>query len=256
MTNGQPATLSGVLTTNEPSPGTDVSGQTVTFTLGSGGALQSCSGTTNASGVASCTIADVNQTTGTVGISASYGGNTYYESSTAASTATVHTPTTLTVSAGTSDFADAGTVSAVLTNSVTGATIAGEPVILTLNGTQSCNATTNAHGVASCSITPNEPAATYVLSASFAGDTSTAPQLLPSTGSNSFVVTHEETSITYTGPSVAVSGMPFTMNAHLTTDGGPLGGRTVLMTLGSGTTAQSCTATTDAAGNASCTIAT
>ncbi len=36
VTNGQNATLSGVLTTNEPSPGTDVSGRTVTFTLGSG----------------------------------------------------------------------------------------------------------------------------------------------------------------------------------------------------------------------------
>ena len=51
----------------------------------------------------------MNQTTGTAGISASFGGDTYYQSSTAASTATVHTPTTLTVNAGTSDFADAGT---------------------------------------------------------------------------------------------------------------------------------------------------
>ena len=74
---------------------------TVTFTLGSGSALQSCSATTNASGAASCTIADVNQSSGTVGVSATYGGNTYYQSSTAASTVTVHTPTTLTVSAGT-----------------------------------------------------------------------------------------------------------------------------------------------------------
>ncbi len=138
VTNGGSATLSGVLTTSEPSPGTDVGGQTVTFTLGSGSALQSCSGTTNASGAASCTITDVNQTSGTVGISAGYSGNIYYQSSTAASTATVHTPTTLTVSAGTSDFADAGTVSGVLTNSITGATISGEPVTLTLNGTQSC----------------------------------------------------------------------------------------------------------------------
>jgi hypothetical protein len=255
VTNGQSATLSGVLTTSEPSPGTDVGGQTVTFTLGSGSALQSCSSTTNASGAASCTITDVNQTSGTVGISASYSGNIYYQSSTAASTATVHTPTTLTVSAGTSDFADTGTVSGVLTNSITGATISGEPVTLTLNGTQSCNATTNASGVASCSITPNEPAATYVLTGSFTGDTSKAPQLLPSSGQNNFIVTLEETAINYTGVSVAVNGSSFTMSANLTTDGSPLGGRAVLMTLGSGSTAQSCTGTTNAAGSVSCTIA-
>ena len=104
---------------------------------------------------------------------------------------------------------------------MTGAGIAGEPVTLTLNGTQSCTATTNASGMASCSITPNEPAATYTLTASFAGDTSNAPQLLSSTGSNNYVVTLEETAITYTGPSIAVTGMPFTMSANLTTDGEP-----------------------------------
>ena len=255
VTNGQSATLSGVLTTNEPTPGTDVSGQMVTFTLGSGSSLQSCSGTTNTSGAASCTIAIVNQTSGTVGISASYGGSTDYHSSTGASTATVHTPTTLTVSAGTSDFADAGTVSAVLTNSITGATISGEPVTLTLNGTQSCNATTNASGVASCSITPNEPAATYSLTATFGGDMSKAPQLLSSAGKNNYIVTLEESGIAYTGPTVAVIGSSFTLSANLTTDGSPLGGRAVVMTLGSGSTAQSCTGTTDATGNASCTIA-
>jgi hypothetical protein len=254
VTNGQPTTLSGTLTTNEPSSGTDVSGRTVTFTLGSGGSQQSCTAVTNASGIASCTIAKVNQSTGTAGVSTSFGGDTYYQSSTTSATATVRSPTTLTVSAGTSDFADAGSVSGVLTNSVTGAVIPGESVTLTLNGTQSCAAVTNASGVASCSITPNEAAATYALTGSFAGDTTKAPQLLASTGSNHYVVTLEETTIAYTGPSVAVSGMSFTMSAHLTTDGNPLGGRAVLMTLGSGSTAQSCTGTTNASGNASCAL--
>jgi hypothetical protein len=254
VTNGQPATLSGVVTTNEPTARTDVSGRTVTYTIGSGTSLQSCTATTNASGAASCTIASVSQTSGTVGVSAGFSGDTYYQSSTAASTAIVHTPTRLTVSAGTSDFADPGTVSAVLTNAVTGVPIAGEPVTLTLNRTQSCTATTNASGAASCSITPNEAAATYALTAAFSGDASRAPQLLSSTGTNNYVVTLEETAVTYTGPSLAVSGMPFTMSANLTTDGVPLSGRPLLMTLGSGSTAQSCTGTTNGAGNASCTI--
>ena len=255
VTNGQSVTLSGTLTTNEPSAGTDVSGKTVTFTVGSGSSLQSCTAVTNSSGVAACTITSVNQSTGTVAITSSFGGDTYYQSSTTPSTAKVLTPTTLTVNAGTSDFADAGTVSAKLTNSVTGVAIGGEPVTLTLNGTQSCTATTNASGVASCSITPNEATATYKLTAAFAGDTTKAPQLFASNGANSYVVTLEETAIAYTGPSLATSGMPFTMSANLTTDGSPLGGRTVLMTLGSGTTAQSCSGTTNSSGNASCTIA-
>ena len=260
VTNGQSATLSGVLTSSEPSAGTDVAGRTVTFSLGTGGALQSCTGTTNSSGAASCTVTDVNQTTGTAGISVSFSGDDNYLPSNTGQVVTVHTPTTLTVSAGTSDFADAATVSAVLTNSVTGAPIAGENVKLTLNSSsdpsQSCWATTNGSGVASCSITPNEPAGSYSLGATFAGDTARAPQLLSSSATNTFVVTLEETAITYTGPSIAVSGMSFTMTANLTTDGAPLGGRAVVMTLGSGSTAQSCTGTTNAAGVASCTIAT
>ena len=263
VTNGQPATLSGVLTTNEPSSGTDVSGRTVTFTIGSGSSLQSCTATTNANGAATCTIPSVNQTSGTVSVSGSFGGDTYYQSSTTpVSTVTVYTPTALTVFAGASDYSDACQAptpcQAQLTNKLTGAPIAGQPVTLKLNNTESCTGTTNATGYVTCSITPNEPAGTYTLTASFAG----AGLLLSSTGSNTYVVNHEETSIAYTGSSLAVTGMPFTMSANLTRgyaagetpDGIPLGGKAVVMTLGSGSTAQSCTGTTDANGNASCTI--
>ena len=184
VTNGQPATLSGVLTTSEPTPGTDVAGRPVTFTIGSGTTLQSCTGTTGANGAASCTIAKVNQTSGTVGVSDSYTTDNYfYQSSMASSSATVHTPTTLTVNAGTSDFADAGTVSAVLTNSATGAPIGGEQVTLTLASSQSCVATTNASGLASCSITPNEAAGPYTVTGTFGGDTSKAPPAAGERGS-------------------------------------------------------------------------
>ena len=261
FTNGQPATLSGVLT--ETSTGTDISGRTVTFTVGS----QSCSGTTSASGAASCTIGSVNQTTGTVLVVTSFNGDNFYNSSTnSSSPIPVHTPTKLTVNAGGSDFNDAGTLSAVLSNAAGGAVIAGEPVTLTLNGgAQSCTAVTNASGVASCTVTPNEKAGTYPVTATFGGDSSkapTAPVLLSSTGSGSYAVTLEESAITYTGPSLAVTGLPFTMSANLTQgyakgetpDGIPLGGRAVVMTLGSGSTAQTCTGTTNSAGTASCTI--
>ena len=262
VTNGQPATLSGVLT--QTSSGTDVSGQTVTFTLGSGNSLQSCTATTDSSGAASCTIASVNQqSSSSAGISASSSTGQYYGSSTTSSTATVLSPTTLKVAPGQSDFADATTVYATLTTTLLAKPIANEQVTFKLSdGTVPCPAAmTNASGVASCPITPSEKAAAYTLTASFAGDKPVGPQLLASTGSSIFTVTLEETSIAYTGPSIAVSGMPFTMSANLTrgvvsgeTDNVPLGGKAVLMTLGSGSTAQSCTGTTDNAGNASCTI--
>ncbi len=203
----------------------------------------------------SCTIPSVNQTSGTVGVTATYGGNSYYKGSSGSKTVPVYSPTKLTVNAGTSDYNDAGTVSATLTNALTGAGIGGETVTLTLNGTQSCSGTTASTGKVSCSITPNEPAGTYSLTGSFGGDTSKAPQLQASAGSNNYVVTHEETAITYTGKTLVVDGMPFPLSSNLTTDGTPLSGRSVTMTLGSGSTAQSCSGTTDVNGNVSCTIA-
>ena len=62
-------------------------------------------------------------------------------------------------------------VSGTLTNTYTGQPVPGEPVTLTVNGTQSCTATTNAQGVATCDISPNEPAGNYTLSGAFPGDT-------------------------------------------------------------------------------------
>ena len=65
---------------------------------------------TIASGSASCIVSNVNQTSGTAAISASFGGDTYYQSTSLVVGGLVHTPTTLTVIAGTSDFADSGMV--------------------------------------------------------------------------------------------------------------------------------------------------
>jgi hypothetical protein len=72
-----------------------------------------------------------------------------------------------------------------------------------------------------------------------------------------FVVTREETTLTYTGPTKIANGQPFTFTALLREDGVvPIAGREVVITLGSGATAQTCTPTpvTDASGVASCTI--
>ncbi len=144
-----------------------------------------------------------------------------------------------------------------LTNTVTGQPIAGQTVTLTLNGSQTCTAVTGANGQASCSITPNEPAGSYPLSGSYGGNPSTAtgPALLPSNGSSTFVVTTAPTTITNTSPTIAVNGMPITLSAKVTTTGGSgPSGLPVTLTLGSGSTAQSCTGTASATGVVSCTI--
>src|SRR5262249_32953835 len=137
------------------------------------------------------------------------------------------TPTTLTVSPATGDFADATTVSAVLKNSTTAAPIPGQPVTFTLNGAESCTGTTDATGTASCQITPGEAAGTYPLIASFAGNGT----FVASSGTAIFTVTLEETALTYTGATSAVDGQPVTLSGVLTTDdpaaGTPLPGKTV-----------------------------
>jgi len=163
-------------------------------------------------------------------------------------------PTTLTVDPATGDFADATTVSAVLTKTSDASPVAGKSVTLTLNAIEQCTATTDATGTATCQLTPGEAAGTYPLAGSFGGDADFAS----SSGSASFVVTHEETSLSYTGDTSAVNGNSITLSGTLTTDdpsaGTALGGKTVLFTLGSGGSAQSCSGATDTSGSASCTI--
>jgi hypothetical protein len=101
-------------------------------------------------------------------------------------------------------------------------------------------------------ITPQEPAGSYPLVASFAGDSTH----LGTSATATFVVTLEETTLAYTGPTRAANGEPLTLSGVLKEDGvTPIAGRTVTFTIGSGGSAQSCSGTTNAAGQASCTIA-
>lgn len=61
--------------------------------------------------------------------------------------------------------------------------------------------------------------------------------------------------VAYTGPTVIANTHPATLSAKLTTDGtAPISNRTVTLTLGTGSIAQSCTGTTDATGSASCSL--
>ena len=148
----------------------------------------------------------------------------------------------------------------MLTDSNTHAPIVDEPVTFTLNGSETCTANTDATGTATCDITATEPSSSYTLTAAFSGDTSSSTPEGSDTASNTFTVNADASTVTFTGPTTAVNGSPTTLSGTLTTDtpttGTPLPTKVVTFTIGSGTTAQSCSDTTDANGDASCTIAT
>ena len=257
--NGSPITLSGTLTdttTSTPLPGKDV-----TFTIGSGSTEQTCNAQTDASGNVSCTITAVNQPAGSEQITTSFGGDAYDTTASTTNTLTVTEPTTLTVNTATGDYSDSTLVSGVLTDSF--GPVQGEPVTFTLNNnsTETCTGVTDNTGTAQCSITPGEQAGTYSLSGTFAGDTSSTPPLplVPSNNSANFVVTLEETGVSYTGQTSIYNTQNLTVSGVLTSDSGatPVVGRTLTFVLGSGSSAQSCTTTvpTDSTGTGSCTIA-
>ena len=254
--NGQPVTLTADLTTDTPSADTPLPTKVVTISVGSGSTVQSCSDTSDADGNVSCTVPTLDQPSGTEPMTAPFTGDSYDTSSSATSTMSVTEPTTLTVNSTTGDYADSTMVSGTLTDTITNAPLSGEPVVLTLDGHETCTATTDSTGTASCSVTPSEPAGTYTLAGSFAGDANAPLQLISSKGSANFVVTLEESSLTYTGAPTAQNGQPYVTSGVLTSDGStPIVGRTVSFTLGTGSAAQTCSGITDRSGAAACTIA-
>jgi hypothetical protein len=172
----------------------------------------------------------------------------------------VQVATTLTLtasSATTSDYHDAATVSANLAVASSGAGIPGETITFVLGagtGTETCTGITDATGVASCSITPNQAAGAYTLNATFAGDKSYAG----SPASTGFTITKEQDTVSFaaTSPTAIANGHSTTFSATLKEDGvTPIAGRTLTITLGNSVTAQTCvTRATDVTGTGSCSL--
>jgi len=240
------ATVSAKLTNSVT--GGPIGSQSVTFVLNG---AETCTDTTNAAGIASCSITP-NEPAGVYSLVATFAGsgNILASSDTTPFTVTREETVLVYTGATTSDYHDAFTASAHLAEDGV-LPIAGQTITFLLNGAETCVDITNASGNASCNMTPQEPAGTYTLTASFAGNTF----YLPSADSTPFIVTREQTTTTYTGPTVIANGYAVTLTGVLKEDGiVPIAGRTLTLTLGTGGSAQSCTGVTVASGIATCTI--
>ena len=218
---------------------------------------ESCTAETDQAGHARCGL-DLDGPIGDRPITASFTGNAVYEPSSDSATFTVEKEVTSLTHAGTltSDYHDRFVAFGQLTDD-DGAPVVGRSVSFSLGAADGCTATTTNAGVASCPITPTQPAGTYLMSTSFSGD----PVYQPSSDSDSFEITHEESTTTNTGPTVllAGTGSTATLKARFVEDG-PNGdgtdrtavpsGQTISFALGS----QSCSATTDVNGLAQCSV--
>ncbi len=170
----------------------------------------------------------------------------------------VQRPTVTTYTgATTGDYHDSVTLGATLVDGATTDPLANKTVSFTL-GSQSCSGTTDLSGAASCTLTLTQVPGSYTVTASFAGDSVYAA----SSDSAPFTITREETTLTYTGPTVILTGGTLTVSATLVEDGasdddGDGGspppspaGQTITFTLDG----QACSGVTDASGNVSCSI--
>ncbi|MEY9844277.1 putative repeat protein (TIGR01451 family) [Streptacidiphilus sp. BW17] len=169
---------------NVSGQGSPVSGGSVTFKLGGA----SCTGTTDSSGNASCSLTPVDPA-GTVTLQAAYAGDATHEASSTTTSFTITREETTLAYTGPAHVANGvpATLSGVLKED--GATaIAGRSVQIALGtGTtqQICTGTTGADGTASCTIAsvdqPLNDTATVPVAVTFAGDGYYLPSIASAT---------------------------------------------------------------------------
>ena len=185
---------------------------------------------------------------GTDSVVASVSANGTTFSSNTASVDWIGIPTTLIYTGPTTgEWSDPMTLTALLTQTVSGSPVSGQTVAFTL-GSVTAAAVTNAQGQATVSVAPQDPPGSQNLAVSFGG----ALPYLPSSTSAVVAVDRDETSIAYTGSTTFALGTGQTLSAKLTDpDGGaPIAGKTVTFTLAGSTY----TATTDSTGTATVSI--
>jgi hypothetical protein len=157
------ATLSGTLTTTD---GTPLAGLTVSLAVGS----VSCSDKTDAAGHAVCTVFLVDAP-GAYTASANFAGSPPLVASSGSAGFTITTEETAVAYSGPSAVPNGFAVqlSGVLTEADSATPVSGRTVTFAI-GSQQCSGTTNASGVATCTITPSAALGPATVSTSFAGD--------------------------------------------------------------------------------------
>lgn len=160
-----------------------------------------------------------------------------------------HSTTVHYTGSATGVYHDSVALSGTLADATAGMPMAGEAITFVV-GSQSCTATTDSGGNASCEITLAQTPGDYTASINFEGDEEHAP----ASAALSFSIDTKETVLTYTGPSFIAQGTAAAFSAVLSEASATTGpsGRRVVFSLGSG--AQSCSGQTDSNGTVSCTI--
>lgn len=185
---GKTATLSALLVDANGNP---LANKSVTISFGT----TSCSATTNASGVATCS-ATVVDGPGSYPITASFAGDGVYLQSSGPGTMTVTGKSTTTIVDNvTGNFLQGSSLALSGTLSANGQPLAGKTVQLAF-GSASCTGTTDTSSVATCTITVPGPTGPTTTAATFAGDgaykpaTDTRPALVYAfaPGGGNFVV--------------------------------------------------------------------
>ena len=168
----------------------------------------------------------------------------------AGDTVTIRQHTTTVVTPATQDYDDVVTLQATVSPSGVSGSVAFK-----VNGSAvGAGVYNSGTGVATLPYLIPLPAGSYSLEADF---TSSNPIYLDSSQklATGLTVTLEEATLSYTGDTVIANGGTATMSGTLLEDGiKPIAGRTVTFTLGSGITAQTCSAVTDVTGAATCAI--
>ena len=98
----------------------------------------------------------------------------------AASTVNLPEGTQLTITPTGGTYNGSTPVSGTLINTYTNQPVPNEPVTFTRERRPSrARPSTNANGIATCSVTPTEPAGSYSVTGTFPGDSTSMPQLIP-----------------------------------------------------------------------------
>ncbi|HEV2592128.1 MAG TPA: hypothetical protein VGU02_09565, partial [Gaiellaceae bacterium] len=245
--------LSGRLVDNQGLP---IGNEPLTLSLNNSGS-ETCTATTGNAGVASCAVT-VLEGQGSYPVTASFAGGGDYQPSSGSDTAFVTGPA---ITAVPTSLPYQGQFTAVAgsTESLTfkltdsqGNALANQLVVISVDGqAYQPPVTTDSNGLATLQV--NLAAGTHTVTSAFSGALVGTKQYQPSNGTGSIVVSKIPTTTTVSASPAVTYGAAAVLSATLVdSSGNPVAGRIVTLSFGANGI-DSCTGTTNAAGQISCT---